>query len=74
MLVIYFNCLSHYVDFNTCFYRGDFSANECSSDISNWFEWRTGDSREIYVCTCLGRFLRNLDNLYEFCLKINIHV
>ena len=28
-----FNCMSHYVDFNACFFRGDFSANECSSDI-----------------------------------------
>ena len=33
-----FNCMSHYVDFNACFFRGDFSANEYSSDISNWFE------------------------------------
>ena len=33
MLVIYFNCMSHYVDFNACFFRGGFSANECSSDI-----------------------------------------
>ena len=27
MLVGYFNCMSHYVDFNACFFRGDFSAN-----------------------------------------------
>ena len=62
MLVIYFNCMSHYMDFNACFFRGDFSANECSCDISNWFEWkRTGDSREIYVCRCLGKLLQNAD-------------
>ena len=34
MLVIYFNCMSHYVDFYACFFRWDFSANECSSDFS----------------------------------------
>ena len=62
MLVIYFNCMSHYMDFNACFFRGDFSANECSCDISNWFEWKcTGDSREIYVCRCLGKLLQNAD-------------
>ena len=34
------------------FFRGDFSANECSSDISNLFEYlRMSDSREIYVCS-----------------------
>ena len=43
-------------------FRGDFSANECSSDISNWFEClRTSDSREIYVCRCLGMFSVNQD-------------
>ena len=26
--------MSHYVDFNACFFRGDISANECSCDIS----------------------------------------
>ena len=52
--------MSHYVDFNECFFRGDFSANEYSSDISNLFEWlRMSDSREIYVCRCLGKFTEN---------------
>ena len=66
MLVIYFSCMSHYMDFNACFFCGDFSANECSCDISNWFEWkRTGDSREIYVCRCLGKLLQNADWGYD---------
>ena len=33
MLVIYFNCMSCYVDIIACFFRGDFSANECICDI-----------------------------------------
>ena len=41
------------------------SVNECSSDISNWFEWlHTSDSREIYVCRCLGKFPVNQDQVY----------
>ena len=73
MLVIYFNCMSHYMDFNACFFRGDFSANECSCDISNWFEWkRTGDSREIYVCRFLGKLLQNAD--WGYVCKIYIDV
>ena len=71
MLVIYFNCMSHYMDFNACFFRGDFSANECSCDISNWFEWKcTGDSREIYVCRCLGKLLQNADWGYKLWRRI----
>ena len=42
-----------YVDFNACFFRGDFSANECNSDI----EWsRTSDSREIMFAGALESF------------------
>ena len=65
MLVTYFNCMSHNVDFNACFFHGEFSANERSSDISKWFEWlRTSDSREIYVCRCLGKFSEKPDLVY----------
>ena len=47
------------------FFRGDLSANECSSDISNWFEClRTSDSREIYVCMCFGKFSEDPDLVY----------
>ena len=62
IFVIYFNCISHYVDFNACFFQGDFSANKWSSDISNWVGWlRSSDSREIYVCCWYGKFSVNQD-------------
>ena len=56
--------MSRYVDFNAIFFRGVFSANECSFDISNMFEWlRTSDLKEIYVCRCLGKFSLNRDQV-----------
>ena len=51
---------------STCFFRGDFLANVCSSDISNCFEWLyPSDLREIYICMCLGKFSENPDLVYN---------
>ena len=66
-----YEAVSHYVAFNACFFGGDFTANECSSDISNWFELlRTSDSRESYVRRCLGKFPVNQDLPYSLCCTV----